>query len=82
MRVSECSSLFGLCLVSALLLNACGDGTNRVPTYMVSGTVSGLAAGVQVILQLNGNTTITVKVNGALPDASVMTLIPPSSVCP
>lgn len=55
-------------LLTALALSACGGGGGGAtpgPTYTVGGTVSGLATGMEVILQNNGSDPLTVPANGA-----------------
>jgi Big-like domain-containing protein len=71
-RQSHCR-FAGLCVLAALLLNGCGDATHQVSAYTVSGTVSGLAAGAQVTLQINGNAPIAVSANGAFTFPTTLT---------
>jgi 6-phosphogluconolactonase (cycloisomerase 2 family) len=48
------------------LLAACGGGGNSTPTYIVSGTVSGLLTGTSVVLQDNGADNLTISANGTV----------------
>src|ERR1700692_3028245 len=60
-----CGSIF---LIAALCLAACGGGGGRpspAPTYMIGGTLSGLAMGQQVVLKDNGADSLTLSVDGA-----------------
>jgi len=56
-------------LVFAAALAACGGGGSNSggngATYMIGGTVSGLAAGTSVVLQDNGGDNLSVTANGA-----------------
>ncbi len=44
----------------ALFLISCGGGGSSKPSYVVSGVVTGLSAGSQLVLQLNGGNALTV----------------------
>lgn len=46
------------------VLAACGGG-NSAGSYSVGGTVTGLASGSSVVLQLNGAGTTTISANGS-----------------
>lgn len=56
-------------LVATLLLTACGGGSESAPTgggassYIVGGSTSGLIG--SIVLQDNGNDTLTVSTNGS-----------------
>jgi len=53
-------------LLGVVVLSACGggDGAGSVTSYTVAGTLSGLAAGQAVALQLNAGTPLTLATNG------------------
>lgn len=62
---------FGMLFCAVALLSACGGGGDSpVPaspsSYTVGGQVSGLPAGAQVTLQLNGGASVVVRNPGAL----------------
>ena len=62
-------SLFGRTASTLLMLSlaACGGGGGDSPpaTFSIGGTVSGLAAGTQIVLNNNGNPPLTVGADGA-----------------
>lgn len=53
--------LWGLCLLSSALLGACNDPGSDAP---VGGTLSGLPAGQQLVLQNNASDDLTLSRNG------------------
>jgi hypothetical protein len=52
--------------ITLVLLAACGGSGNSTPTYIVSGTVSGLLTGTSVVLQDNGADNLTISANGTV----------------